>query len=197
MFRLGATRSRFPHMDIPDPSLHRGVLPPHRTGLADFPHPALLKTVTSAPPYGRADWPSLWRRAESVAGQAGSSVGGPAALLWSKRLSFRIATMHVFSATPWLHSHYGASSLLWAAPTTATGKLLSYVFPSTLAAPSSRRTRRGLPGASVDLSTRAVPLHPGEPGRCNARCSATSGRLQHFRQTGHSHLSIEAEFWVH
>jgi hypothetical protein len=132
VFRLGATRSRFPHMDIPDPSLHRGVLPPHRTGLADFPHPALLKTVTSGQPYERACWPSLWRRAEGFVGSADSSVIGPTAELWSKRLSFRIATMHIFSATPSLHSHYGASLLLWAAPTPATGRCWVMSSPAPL-----------------------------------------------------------------
>ena len=181
--------------------MHCDSCPPRRTGLVDFPHPALLKTVTRHQPYGPATQPSLWRRAESVVGSAESSVVGPAALLWSKRLSFRFDTMHIFSATPSLHSHYGASSLLWAAPIPVTGQRLGYVFPSRLAVPTQpklrHRTRMGLPGSSVDLSTRAVPLHPGEPGRCNARCWATSGRLQLFWQTGHSHLSIEAEFWVH
>ena len=70
--------------------MHCDSCPPRRTGLADFPHPALLKTVTRHQPYGPATQPSLWRRAESVVGSAESSVVGPAALLWSKRLSFRL-----------------------------------------------------------------------------------------------------------
>ena len=118
--------------------MHCDSCPPRRTGLADFPHPALLKTVTRGQPYGPACWPSLWRRAESFVGSADSSVIGPTVWLWSKRLSFRIDTMHVFSATPWLHSHYGASSLLWAAPTPVTGKCWVMSSPAPLRRPRHR-----------------------------------------------------------
>jgi len=37
---------------------------------------------------------------------------------------------------------------------------------SRLALNRYRFTPPGLPGSSIDLSTRAVPNHPGEPGRC-------------------------------
>ena len=136
--------------------MHCDSCPPRRTGLVDFPHPALLKTVTRHQPYGPATQPSLWRRAESVVGSAESSVVGPAALLWSKRLSFRFDTMHIFSATPSLHSHYGASSLLWAAPIPVTGQRLGYVFPSRLAVPTQpklrHRTRMGLPEPALSVA---------------------------------------------
>jgi len=73
-----------------------------------------------------------------------------------------------WSAAPSLHGHYPASSLLWAAPTPGRGRPVGYDFPTgVVPAHLDSDTTPGLPGSSTDLSTRALPNHPGQPGGCS------------------------------
>jgi hypothetical protein len=52
--------------------------------------------------------------------------------------------------------------------------------------------RAGFPGSSADLSTRAVPFHPGCLVIALARCFITSGRLPLSRQVGRQRIPLEA-----
>src|ERR1700675_1454454 len=55
-------------------------------------------------------------------------------------------------------------------------------------------TLQGLPGSSTDLSTRAVPNHPGRPGECTCLLLPHRRfRLHPARKTGHLRLAHEAE----
>jgi hypothetical protein len=70
-----------------------------------------------------------------------------------------------------------ASSLLWACPTPGQSHPRGYVFPQGVGPHCT--TLPGLPGSSTDLSTRAVPSHPGKSGGCSypllhRRCQASS-----------------------
>ena len=70
------------------------------------------------------------------------------------------------------------------------GRARGYGFPPAVA---HRAHPPGLPGSSIDLSSPAVPNHPGEPDRC--LCSLLGGRCQASTlwEDGHSPLCIEAE----
>ncbi len=68
------------------------------------------------------------------------------------------------SKAPWLHGRYPASSLLWASPT--PDRAASPVMSSRRALVALAPTLQGLPGSSTDLSTRAVPNHPGRSAGC-------------------------------
>ena len=52
----------------------------------------------------------------------------------------------------------------------------------------SPATSPGLPGSSTDLSSRAVPKHPGEPDDCFYPCFIAGVRLHPKGRTGHSQL---------
>src|ERR1700693_4895019 len=55
-------------------------------------------------------------------------------------------------------------------------------------------TLQGLPGSSTDLSTRAVPNHPGRPGECTCLLLPHRRfRLHPARKTGRLRLANEAE----
>src|ERR1700726_1139188 len=72
--------------------------------------------------------------------------------------------MLVFSKAPWLHGRCPASSLLWASPTPCWAA--ATVMSSLRALAAFATTPQGLPGSSADLSTRAVPNHPGRSDGC-------------------------------
>src|SRR6266404_5064601 len=52
--------------------------------------------------------------------------------------------------------------------------------------------RAGFPGSSADLSTRAVPFHPGCLVTALARCFITNVRLPLSRQVGRQRIPLEA-----
>src|SRR4026208_279100 len=51
----------------------------------------------------------------------------------------------------------------------------------------------GLPGSSTDLSTRAAPFHPEQPGHCTYPLLRRRFWLHLIRQTGHCYLCNEAD----
>jgi hypothetical protein len=63
-----------------------------------------------------------------------------------------------------LHGRYPASPLIWASPTPCRAAPTVMYSRSTLVAVAP--TQQGLPGSSADLSTRAVPNHPGRSAGC-------------------------------
>ena len=72
---------------------------------------------------------------------------------------------HTFSKAPWLHGHYPASALLWASPTPAQVRLPVMSSLGRLA--PGRASQVPVPNSfGLDLSTHAVPFHPGEPDDC-------------------------------
>jgi len=91
------------------------LLPPPRTGRADFPHPALLKTLVA----GFHTFLLLFGLLTQSRPQRGNSYSrSGTSCVQAVFLAFRLK--HVFSKAPSLHRHYPASSLLWASPTPAS-----------------------------------------------------------------------------
>ena len=62
-----------------------------------------------------------------------------------------------------------------------------YLFPRLVDATA------GLPGSSTDLSTRAAPFHPEQPGDCSHPLLDRRCWLHLIRQTGHCYLCNEAD----
>ena len=139
-------------------------LPPLRTGREDFPHPALTQTLAAQQYAGRNRLSSAAQprsKMRTVPQPRGwFSVGG----LSSKRNSHPLI-QHVGVPAPSLHGRYPLPRY-YEPVRLPTEPPQSYAFPSGvgLLAPT---TPPGLPGSSTDLSPRAVPNHPGEPGDCS------------------------------
>jgi hypothetical protein len=144
---------------------------PRRTGRADFPHPALTKTVVGQlrPGTRRRLRPQIKSSVSVESVCSGSSyfvsrspefrsVGFP------KRHSLPLTRTRLRSG-PFAPRSLPASSLLWACPTPVPARLRVMSFPTP--PEGCPPTGTGLPGSSTDLSLRAVPFHPGEPSRCS------------------------------
>ena len=157
------------------------LLPPPRTGRADFPHPALLKTLVA----GFHTFLLLFGLLTQSRPQRGRSYfRSGTSCVQAVFLAFRLK--HVFSKAPSLHRHYPASSLLWASPTPARPD-------PPLCLPAGRFLLAGLPGSSVVLSTHAVPFHPGEPNDCLLSFLCRPCWFRHLRQVDRSQLCNEAD----
>lgn len=169
-------------------------LPPRRTGHEDFPHPALPETLATGMRQEALAWPG---GSASVSDERGApprgarrrpapSGGSVVGSVRSKRPS-RPLTPRVSGTAPSLPGHYPASPLLWAAPTPGPSRSGGYEFPPRVGGPASAGP--GLPGSSTDLSARAVPTHPGEPGDCWCPLLRRRCWLQPLWEPGHSHIA--------
>ncbi len=138
--------------------------PPLRTGREDFPHPALTQTLAAQQYVDRNRLSSAAQprsKMRTVPQPCGwGSVGG----LSSKRNSHPL-TQRVCVPAPSLHGRYPLRSY-YEPVRLPTEPPQGYAFPSGVG-PLPQATPPGLPGSSTDLSPRAVPNHPGEPGGCS------------------------------
>ena len=55
----------------------------------------------------------------------------------------------------------------------------------------------GLPGSSISLLMRAVPIHPGGPGGCIRSFFTTGNGLHHLRKVGHPTIGVTRPNRVH
>ena len=131
-------------------------LPPRRTGRADFPHPALLQAFTAA---------------VKLQSQRGNTLRQPVAerpILRSViciQAGFPSSYQSTLTARPLRSTVITRFAATMGLSDSRPQSLCGSGFPHTVG--GSPTTEPGLPGSSTDLSTRAVPSHPGKPDECS------------------------------
>ena len=163
-------------LNIRRPCVH-DRLRPLQTGRADFPHPASPRTLEERQCVSRLGRSpthvARWKRCMPRHTLVGASSMYHATPL----------THDVPGRGPSLHRSYPASTLLRPPPTPAQAQsrlFIPLISRVGIAKPQHRRSRS--PRFLTDLSTPAVPYHPGEPGRC--LCSLLGGPVSGFARFG-------------
>ena len=119
---------------------------PHRTGRADFPHPALQtgSQVSSINPTVNLTFGSLAAISDSRFSSVDNAPPGSVPGIVSP-------PRYTYLSTPSLHQHYPASSVIWVDPTTCTSS--SNLVASVLSTPFQRKIQV-LPGSwKIPLTT--------------------------------------------
>ena len=152
--------------------MRHGPFPPRRTVRADFPHTALLKTVTIS-------------QLALVSGQAFVSAPRGSSAAATRHLYYRVTRYRTHGRDHRLfrirtHVQAALRRLLQVAHlqqgpfapsplrdfNTTMGLSDSRSQADSFGCSRIRRLQNGSPRFLDDLSTRAIPLHPGEPSSC-------------------------------